>query len=372
MAEAPWVVLKFGGTSVRDRQCWERILQVLALRFEQGMRPFIVLSAPRGVSDNLAAIARQDNVEFKVGAVKQVYKELVAALDLTSQLDWSDFFAPLDTAVAELLNSKPIEKAQAAVLACGELLLSRLAVKFLQQQGLSTMYLDERQYLHNDPSIRTDAVQYLKSYCPIETDAKLQVFLEQNPCQVVVTQGFIASNADGETVLLGRGGSDTSAAYFAAKLQAVRCEIWTDVAGIYTANPSVIPEARLLPRLDYDEAQEIALMGGKVLHPESLNPVMKYNIPMHIRSSYDLDVSGTIITNDISYRATSIKSIISKKGVVLIKMTAFAMWKQAGFLAQVFAIFKKFDVSYLVSRLKKTSSWLQNTKGITPNCKHHS
>ena len=149
----------------------------------------------------------------------------------------------------------------------------------------------------------------------------------------------------GHTVLLGRGGSDTSAAYFAAKLQATACEIWTDVAGIYTANPNMIPEARLLPKLDYDEAQEIALMGGKVLHPESLAPVKKYNIPMQIKSSYLLESDGTTITNDISYKTSSIKSIISRKGVVLIEMTAFAMWKQAGFLAKVFSIFQMYNVS---------------------------
>jgi diaminopimelate decarboxylase/aspartate kinase len=110
--------------------------------------------------------------------------------------------------------------------------------------------------------------------------------------QVVLTQGFIAANAGGDTVLLGRGGSDTSAAYFAAKLNAMRLEIWTDVPGLFSANPNVVPEARLLRALHYDEAQEIASNGAKILHPRCVLPVRQYKIPLHVYATQAPGLEG--------------------------------------------------------------------------------
>jgi diaminopimelate decarboxylase/aspartate kinase len=346
MVTAPWLVLKFGGTSVRDRSCWDRIIAILQQKLALGVRLFLVLSAPRGVSDALSRIASgAGDHDVDVRLLQDIYQNLVIDLGLASSVDVAALLAPMHASISALGHENYSSKSQAEVMAYGELLLTKVAHAYLEQQGLPTLYLDARIFLQSDIDTASNAAQYLKSYCAYLPDSVLQNYLAQHPTQIIVTQGFIAANPAGHTVLLGRGGSDTSAAYFAAKLQAEVCEIWTDVAGIYTANPNVIPEARLLPKLDYEEAQEIALMGGKVLHPESLAPVREYNIPMHIKSSYQPELDGTIITNDISYKATSKKSIISKKGVVLIEMTAFAMWKQAGFLARIFALFQKYDVS---------------------------
>ena len=100
---------------------------------------------------------------------------------------------------------------------------------------------------------------------------------------MVITQGFIAKNSQGDTVLLGRGGSDSSATYLAAKIGASACEIWTDVPGIYSANPRLIPQAKLIGALDYDEAQEISSMGAKVLHPKCIRPVRLAKIPLYVK-----------------------------------------------------------------------------------------
>ncbi len=112
---------------------------------------------------------------------------------------------------------------------------------------------------------------------------------------MVITQGFIASDEDGNTVLLGRGGSDTSAAYFAAKLRAQRLEIWTDVPGMFSANPRSTPTARLLRALHYDEAQEIATSGAKVLHPRCILPARQYRIPLHVYATQAPDLEGTVL-----------------------------------------------------------------------------
>ncbi len=168
---------------------------------------------------------------------------------------------------------------------------------------------------------------------------------------MIITQGFIASNSQGDTVLLGRGGSDTSAALLASILEASACEIWTDVPGIYTANPHQLPHARLLKQLNYDEAQEIASMGAKVLHPNCLPPVRRAGIPMAVKYTCMPEHAGTLITKETDDNAPPIKSILVKHSITLISIDTLSMWQQVGFLADVFTTFKAhgFSVDLLSS-----------------------
>jgi diaminopimelate decarboxylase/aspartate kinase len=162
---------------------------------------------------------------------------------------------------------------------------------------------------------------------------------------VIVTQGFIASNDAGDTVLLGRGGSDTSGSYFAAKLAASRLEIWTDVPGLFSANPRAIPTARLLRALHYDEAQEIASNGAKVLHPRCVLPVRQYKIPLHVYATQAPGLEGTVISADVAGSAAQVKAIAIKKGITLVSMDSPGMWHQVGFLADAFQVFKEQGMS---------------------------
>src|SRR6202034_4128491 len=138
---------------------------------------------------------------------------------------------------------------------------------------------------------------FLSATCDFAPDAPLRARLEARP-GVIVTQGFIAGDAAGDTVLLGRGGSDTSAAYLAAKLSARRLEIWTDVPGMFSANPRHIPQARLLRSLHYDEAQEIASSGAKVLHPRCILPAKTQHIPIVVYATQCPQIEGTHISAD--------------------------------------------------------------------------
>ena len=143
--------------------------------------------------------------------------------------------------------------------------------------------------------------------------------------------------------MLGRGGSDTSAAYFAAKLQAERLEIWSDVPGLFTANPRLVEDAKLLRVLSYDEAQEIATTGAKALHPRCILPLKTHQIPLQLCATPYPNIEGTSISHIPAI--AGVKSISSKKGVYLISMDTLGMWQQAGFLADAFACFKRFDLS---------------------------
>jgi bifunctional diaminopimelate decarboxylase / aspartate kinase len=162
---------------------------------------------------------------------------------------------------------------------------------------------------------------------------------------VVITQGFIAANAEGDTVLLGRGGSDTSSAYFAAKLSAARLEIWTDVPGLFSANPRAVPTARLLRQLHYDEAQEIASNGAKVLHPRCVLPVRQYKIPLHVYATQAPHLEGTVVCADVADSAAQVKAIAIRKGITLVSMESPGMWHQVGFLADAFQVFKQHGMS---------------------------
>jgi diaminopimelate decarboxylase/aspartate kinase len=178
-------------------------------------------------------------------------------------------------------------------MACGELLASELGVSFLQAQGVLCRGWDVREGLRSVARAHaSESANYLSATCDFSADAALQARLE-NLGEVVLTQGYIASNSAGETVLLGRGGSDTSAAYLAAKLKAARLEIWTDVPGMFSANPHSIPAARLLRALHYDEAQEIASSGARVLHPRCILP-LKHSKPRSSKARTSVPVAMTV------------------------------------------------------------------------------
>ncbi|MEN7344143.1 MAG: bifunctional aspartate kinase/diaminopimelate decarboxylase, partial [Pseudomonadota bacterium] len=148
-----------------------------------------------------------------------------------------------------------------------------------------------------------------------------------------------------ETVLLGRGGSDTSAAYFAAMLSAQRLEIWTDVPGMFSADPRIVPAARLLKQLHYDEAQEIASTGGLVLHPRCIGPLRNAQIPLFVRCTPRPELPGTLIANLKTDPEPSVKAISLRQNITLISMDGVVMWQEVGFLANVFAVFSDHGVS---------------------------
>src|SRR5690606_317533 len=150
---------------------------------------------------------------------------------------------------------------------------------------------------------------------------------------------------DGGTPILGRGGSDTSAAYFGALLRAARVEIWTDVPGMFSANPRQVPQARLLARLDYEEAQEIATTGAKVLHPRCIGPCRERRVPLWVRDTERPDFPGTLIDAVAADAPPGVKAISSRKGIVLVSMESIGMWQQVGFLADVFERFRTHGLS---------------------------
>jgi diaminopimelate decarboxylase/aspartate kinase len=344
-----WLVLKFGGTSVSSAANWHNIAQVIRARIAAGFRPVVVHSALSGITDRLDSLLSalmQGSHAAILEHIEAAHRALAERLCITPNAQFEEFLKELRRLSETLAEYRRIDDAaRARVMAMGELLATTLGAEFLNSQGIDTLWLDARSVLHADERLNaTHKASLLSATCDFAPDAALQAKWRSHN-RVVITQGFIASNSAGETVLLGRGGSDTSAAYFAAKLSAARLEIWTDVPGLFSANPHAVPTARLLRELHYDEAQEIASNGAKVLHPRCVLPVRQYKIPLHVYATQAPGLEGTIVTANVADSAAQVKAIAIKKGITLVSMESPGMWHQVGFLADAFQVFKQHGLS---------------------------
>lgn len=343
-----WVVMKFGGSSVATLANWQRIAERLRQRRSAGLPLLVVHSALRGVSDllqeSLLAAGAGDGSEQRcVEDIVALHLQLAEEMQLDAHEILDAYFTELRQLLAGVrLVRELTPRVSARVMALGELMSTTLSAAWLVQQGLPVVWRDARELLvaQSEPQERR---QFLNAVCDDQLAPAFEKLLD--PQLINVTQGFIARNAQGETVLLGRGGSDTSAAYFAAKLGASRLEIWTDVPGMFSADPRVIPSARLLTRLHYSEAQEIASSGGLVLHPRCIGPVRKQNIPLFIRCTSQPDLPGTLIAAVTGEPEPSVKAIAMRQGITLISMEGVVMWHEVGFLSRVFDVFAQHHVS---------------------------
>ncbi|HGF9033023.1 TPA: bifunctional aspartate kinase/diaminopimelate decarboxylase [Legionella pneumophila] len=364
------VVIKFGGTSVSTRATWNNIAAITQKHLNTGVQPVIVCSALTQISNKLekaieAALLDEHHSLFN--DIQSSHLNLAEQLEVNHQLIANDLHQLQQWLTGISLLKQAPAKTHAQILSLGELMMTRLGHAFLEKQGIKVKWYDVRELLTSTPTLGGETMNYLSARCESEYDSALVEKFLSSGAQAIITQGFFAANPHGETVLLGRGGSDTSAALLAGKLQAASCEIWTDVPGIYTANPHQLPHARLLKQLNYDEAQEIASMGAKVLHPNCIPPVRKANIPMVVKYTHLPEHSGTLITKDIDESAPLIKSIQVKHSILLISIDTLNMWQQVGFLADVFAAFKKhgFSVDLL------SSSEFNVTLSLDVNAKIH-
>ena len=343
-----WIVLKFGGTSVSRRHRWDTIGKLASKRAnETGGRVLVVVSALSGVTNELTAIAdgAADSAQ-RVAALELRHREFLAELELDADAVLGARLAALHALVGDARAASRTLDWQAEVLGQGELLSSTIGAAYLHANGLDMGWLDAREWLSALPPQpnQSEWSKRLSVSCQWQSDAAWRARFDAQPTRLLITQGFISRHADGGTAILGRGGSDTSAAYFGALLGASRVEIWTDVPGMFSANPKEVPDARLLTRLDYYEAQEIATTGAKVLHPRSIKPCRDSGVPMAILDTERPDLPGTSIDGSAE-PVLGVKAISRRNGIVLVSMEGIGMWQQVGFLADVFTLFKKHGLS---------------------------
>lgn len=342
-----WIVLKFGGTSVSRRHRWDTIGRLAKRRAdENAARVLVVVSALSGVTNELQAIADgASDTSARVQALVERHQAFARELEVDPDEALGERLAGLQALVTDpRAASRPLDW-QAEILAQGELLSSRLGEAYLRTQGLDIRWTDARDWLQAvSPHNASAWSQRLSVNCRCDPDPDFVSRFSAQPTPLLITQGFMARHADGGTAILGRGGTDTTAAYFGALLCAQRVEIWTDVPGMFSANPREVPDARLLSRLDYAEAQEIATTGAKVLHPRSIKPCRDGGVPMAILDTENPDLPGTSI-DGAAITVPGVKAISRRNGIVLVSMESVGMWQQVGFLADVFERFKRHGLS---------------------------
>lgn len=373
MSKAPdpgWVVLKFGGTSVSSLESWRTIARVVAETLGEGLRPLVVCSALSGITNDLEKLCHEaitGSQEATLAEIRRRHRVLAETLDLDASallLGDQETLARLAMGISLVREVTPRVRAQ--VLGLGESMSTRLGAAFLARSGISVAWIDSRDYLRAETDETNPRRHYLSAICSQEPNEVLRARMNALPAASIMTQGFVAADAQGETVLLGRGGSDTSATCFAAQLSALRCEIWTDVPGVYSADPRIVPEARLIRRLDYDEAQEVASAGGKVLHPRCIPPARRHSIPIHIRSTPHPMQQGTIIAPNQPDLGAEVKAIAARTGISLISMESVGMWQQVGFLADAFARFRDNGISIDMISTSETNVTVSIDPGANP------
>ena len=295
------VVMKFGGTSVEDTAAIRRLIGIVQSRL--GAQPVVVVSALARVTDQLLEAgnaAAKGHLGTALAIVRSIYvrhEQLADSLvdgSAYSALDHElrDEFRALESLLHDLEASRALDlKSQDHLLGFGECFSSRLVKEALCQAGINAAHVDAR------ACIVTDARHGQASPVWDVTEQRLQEtvspLLESG--RVPVLGGFIAATCDGVPTTLGRGGSDFSAAIVGAALCASRVEIWTDVDGVMTADPKLCSDARVIRRMSFDEAAELAHFGAKVLHPSTLAPAMRENIPVYVLNSRRPEGEGTEI-----------------------------------------------------------------------------
>jgi diaminopimelate decarboxylase/aspartate kinase len=347
--DSPWVVMKFGGRSVATAENWAVIAELMRDRLAEGVRPVVCHSALVGVSNALielldaavAGLATDD----KLAKIKLQHDTLANELQLSPHLldECFDGVAQLIAGVKLVAEVSP--RVHARVLAAGELAATRLGAAYLEAQGFDVEWLDARELLESvNLRDQTERSSYLSARCDFAVDPALQDRMRAVK-GIALTQGFIARNGQNDTVLLGRGGSDTSGAYLAGKLEARRLEIWTDAPGFFSADPKAVPSARLIKNLHYREAQEIASAGGGILHPRSISPVRASGIPLFLKCTAHPEWEGTVISNAPGDDKAQLKAISSRSGITLLSMESLEMWHQVGFLADAFDTIREHGIS---------------------------
>jgi diaminopimelate decarboxylase/aspartate kinase len=359
MAEK-WVVLKFGGTSVAGLRQWEIIADLARARHEQGYRILLVCSAVAGVTNRLTALADQADSESRLDELLEIHRSLSDELGLEHEY-WLPDAEQQIRACLDGIIERPGPSSTASLLALGEWLSTRIGFGFLRKH-LDVSWIDARDALEILPEPDLSPARYwLSASCEPGRDNKLAVrWGKLSP--ILITQGFVVRTPEGETALLGRGGSDTSAALLAGRLSAERLEIWTDVPGLFSADPRLIPQARLLHSMDYAEALEVAASGAKVVQSRCIRAASATKTPIVIKDINWPDVEGTRI--GVNKKNTSgIKTITCQENMAVILLQNLDTRRQVGFLAGVFEIFRRRGISVDLVATSET------TTTVAVNCR---
>lgn len=320
--------MKFGGTSVADAAAFENVARIVAS--EREAAPVVVVSAMSGVTDALLAAT---NIQEVFERHRSVSREL-----LDDNKAFAELLSSAEQQIGQLLKGLGERKLlQDAVVSFGEILSSALLAEVLNQRGVAARQVDARRCIITDEEHTSAAPLMTETFA--HSKSELIPIIESGV--VPVLGGFIGATKRGVTTTLGRGGSDYTAALLGAALSASEIQIWTDVTGVLTADPRVVPEAQTIERLSYGEAAELAYFGAKVLHPKTIQPAIESSIPVRICNSRAPQEAGTLVGPQSETSPRTVKAIAHKTGVTTVQITSLRMLGAYGFLRALFEVFDR-------------------------------
>lgn len=337
------IIIKFGGTSVQDETAIGRVIRIVRGRLNE--KPLVVVSALAGITRLLGMIAdeaearREDEVKGLMKQLKERHFALAGNL-LAGRPDLLECcLADLEAMIADLsafvggvcMIGELSPRSKARILSAGELLSSKIISFAFNANDITCQWIDARRMVTTD-----DNYLYARPDMDVtEANIRRIVGLESKGADLIITQGFIASTEKGATSVLGFEGSDYSAALFGMALGASRVEIWTDVDGIRTADPRVISETRKIDVISYEEAAEMAAMGARVLHPLTIEPARKKNIPIKVLNSTNPSCEGTQVVRGED-APSGPKSVAFRKDVIFVKIASSKIEGITRMLGKVF------------------------------------
>ena len=344
------VVMKFGGTSVEDPAAIGRTAAIVAGRVSAGKRPVVVVSAMAKVTDQLLRAGEAAAQGDRTGALaissrlRIRHRDTAAGL-VKNTVDLSDLLSFIDQkfdsldevlrGLSAILELTP--RISDLIVSYGERISSRIVAAAFREKGIDAAHVDAREVIVTDSQFQKatpldDAIEKRAA-------EKLHPLLAEG--KVPVMGGFIGSNEAGITTTLGRGGSDFTGALVGGALPSESIEIWTDVDGIMTSDPRVCPDALRVKVISFEEAAELAYFGAKVLHPATILPAVKKNIPVYVLNSRNAPCEGTRITSLAPHCNSPFKSIAVKKKLSIIDVVASRMLMTHGYMKAIFDIFDK-------------------------------
>jgi len=334
-------VAKFGGTSVANFESMSRCAAIIE---NNPNTKLIVSSACSGVTNLLVELANgvQDKTR-RVELLRQLTEIHHAILDELADpvAVEKDLHSILDNiaSAAEAASFQSSAKLTDHLVACGELMSTHLLAQILRERGTQAVRFDIREVLRTTNAFGK-AEPLLNEISSLATEKLIPLCHSQ----VVVTQGFIGADSEGNTTTLGRGGSDYSAALIAESVQASGLEIWTDVPGIYTTDPRIAPKASPIPEISFSEASEMANFGAKILHPSTLVPALRHQIPVFVGSSKEPEKGGTWIRQQVE-SSPLFRALALRCNQTMVTLRSANMFHAYGFLAKVFEILAKHKIS---------------------------
>lgn len=355
------VVAKFGGTSVADFDAMNRSADVV---LSDASVRLVVLSASAGVTNLLVALAEglaPTERQEKLAAIRAIQYAVLDRLANPAVIrDEIERLLENLAALAEAASAEPSTALTDDLVSHGELMSTLLFVEILRERQVQAQWFDVRKVMRtNDRFGRAEPdVAALAELATLQLAPRLNDGL-------VITQGFIGSESTGRTTTLGRGGSDYTAALLGEALHASRVDIWTDVPGIYTTDPRVVPAAKRIDAIAFEEAAELATFGAKVLHPATLLPAVRCDIPVFVGSSKDPKAGGTLVCNETA-NPPLFRALALRRKQTLVTLHSLNMLHSRGFLAEVFGILARHNISVdLITTSEVSVALTLDTTGST-------